>query len=65
MAEKEIKKLYRSKKHRIIAGVCGGIGEFFKIDPTIVRLLWILGTIVSMGGGILFYLVAWLIIPEK
>ena len=37
-----MKRLYRSKKNRIIAGVCGGIAEYFNIDPTIVRLLWLL-----------------------
>ena len=59
------KKLYRSKKQRIIAGVCGGIGEYSKIDPTVVRLLWILGTLISFGAGIIAYIIACIIIPEK
>ena len=59
------KKLYRSKKHRMIAGVCGGIGEYFDIDPTIVRLVWALLSLASIGGGILAYIIAWIIIPEK
>ncbi len=59
-------KLYRSKKNRIIAGVCGGIGEYFKVDPTLIRLLWLLFSIVSAGaGGLVAYIVAWIIIPEE
>lgn len=59
-------RLYRSKKNRIIAGVCGGIGEYFKIDPTVVRLLWLLISVVSAGvGGLIAYIIAWIIIPEE
>ena len=58
-------KLYRSR-NRIIAGVCSGIAEYFGIDPTIVRLLWAVGTVLSFGfGGLIAYIVAWIIIPEK
>ena len=60
---KNIKKLYRSKKNRVIAGVCGGIGEYFNIDPTLIRLIWIL-FVFAGGSGILAYIIAWLIIPE-
>ena len=59
------KKLYRSKKNRVIAGVCGGIGEYANVDPTIIRLLWGAITIVSMGLGLIAYLVAIIVIPEK
>jgi phage shock protein C len=57
------KKLYRSTKNRMIGGVCGGLGEYFNVDPTIVRL----GTVVFAlcGAGILAYIVAWIIIPEQ
>ena len=58
------KRLYRSKKERIIGGVCGGIAEYLDTDPTIVRLIWILGSLI-WGAGILAYLIAWIIIPEK
>jgi phage shock protein C len=58
-------KLYRSKKNRIIAGVCGGIGEYFKVDPTLIRLLWLFISIVSAGSGVLAYIIAWIIIPEE
>ncbi|MCK4647782.1 PspC domain-containing protein [Candidatus Pacearchaeota archaeon] len=64
MTKKKIKKLYRSKKQKIIGGVCGGIAEYLNLDPTLIRLLWIL--IIFMGGaGILAYIIAWIIIPEK
>jgi|TARA_B100001971_G_C18073080_1_gene474140 phage shock protein PspC (stress-responsive transcriptional regulator) len=59
------KKLFRSSKNRMVAGVCAGIGEYFGTDPTVIRLLWVLLTIFSIGGGILAYLIAWIIIPEK
>ncbi len=57
------KKIYRSVADRKIAGVCGGLGEYFDVDPTIVRLLAV--TLVLAGGsGILGYILAWIIIPE-
>lgn len=59
------KKIYRSRKDRILGGVCGGLGKFFGVDPTIVGLLWILFTILGTGAGIILYLVAWIIIPEE
>ncbi len=59
-----IKRLYRSKKERIIAGVCGGIAEYLEVDPVLVRLMWAIGAIMG-GAGILAYLLAWIIIPEK
>ena len=62
MAEK-IKRLYRSRNERIIAGVCGGFGEYFNIDPTIIRLIWVL--LAFSGAGIIAYIIAWIIIPEK
>ena len=58
-----MKRLYRSGKNRVLGGVCGGIGEFFDVDPTIVRLLWILLSFVGMG--ILLYIIAWIIIPRN
>lgn len=58
------KNLVRSKKNRVIAGVCGGIGEYLEIDPVVIRLLWILLTLISFGTGILAYIIAWIIIPK-
>lgn len=57
------KKLYRSRRNRMIAGVCGGIGEHFDIDPTIIRLLWII--FLFTGVGFLAYLIAIVLIPES
>ena len=57
------KKLYRNTNSKMIAGVCSGVAEYVNIDPTVVRLIWAL--IGLSGAGILAYLVAALIIPEK
>lgn len=47
----------------MIAGVCGGIGEYFDIDPTLIRILWV--TLLFMaGGGLVAYLIAWIVIPN-
>jgi phage shock protein C len=59
-----MKKLYRSREDSKIAGVCGGIAEYFNVDSTIIRLLAIL-TIFFGGGGIIAYIIAWIIIPLK
>ncbi|MBU4349173.1 PspC domain-containing protein [bacterium] len=57
-------KLYRSTKNCVIGGVCGGIAEYFDIDPTLVRLLAIL--IFFFGGsGIIAYIIGWIIIPQN
>ena len=57
------KKLYRNTENKMIAGVCSGVAEYLNIDPTIVRLIWAL--IAFSGAGLLAYLIAALIIPEK
>ena len=57
------KKLYRSQTDRKIAGVCGGIAEYFDIDPTLVRLGWIL-FLFAGGSGILAYIIAWIVMPD-
>jgi len=62
MAKK--KTLYRSKKNRMIAGVCGGIGEYFNIDPTLIRLAWAI-SLFWAGFGFFAYIVALIIIPER
>ncbi len=58
-----MKRLYRSIRDRKIAGVCGGLGEYFEIDPTLVRLLAVVLFLAGGGGG-LAYIVAWIIVPE-
>lgn len=58
------KTLYRSKKSRIVAGICGGMGEYFDVDPIWFRILALV-LIFGWGAGIILYLVLWLIIPEE
>lgn len=57
-----MKRVYRSKVDKKIAGVCGGLANYFDIDPVIVRLLWILFLFLG-GAGIILYIVAWIVIP--
>ena len=58
--------LRRSMANRQIAGVCGGIGEYFGIDPTAVRVAYVLLSVLSVGfPGILVYIILWLLIPER
>lgn len=57
------KRLYRSRDNFMIAGVCGGLGEYFDMDPTFIRLLWIVFTLAG-GSGILAYIIAWIVIPQ-
>ncbi len=58
------KKLYRSENDRKIAGVCGGVAEYFKIDSSFVRIAFALG-IIFCGFGLLLYLLMWFIIPTR
>lgn len=58
------KRLFRSRTDRVLGGVCGGIAEYFDIDPVIVRLIWVL-LVLAAGTGILLYIIAWIIIPSK
>lgn len=58
------KKLYRSRTDRKIAGICGGLGEYFGIDPTLVRLLFVLG-LVFVGGTLLAYIILAIVIPQE
>ncbi len=57
------KKLYKSSKNKMLDGVCGGIAEYFNIDPTLVRLGWVVFCALG-GSGVLAYIVAALIIPR-
>lgn len=56
------KKLYKSHVDRKICGVCGGIAEYINIDPTVVRLLWVL--FAFTGAGVLAYIIAALVMPD-
>ena len=58
------KKLYKSNTDKKLAGVCGGIAEYFGIDPTLVRLAWVLFTCLG-GSGLLAYIICAIVIPER
>ena len=58
-----MKKLYRSKSNRMIAGVCAGVAEYLNIDPTVIRVIWAIACFGTLG--ILAYIACALIIPEK
>lgn len=58
------KRLYRSRNDRKLAGVCGGIAEYYGWDPTLVRVAWIVLTLLG-GSGMLIYLILWLVMPES
>ena len=58
------KKLYKSRNNKMVAGVCGGIGEYFNIDPTLVRLGFVALSFLA-GGGLLVYILAAIIIPQR
>ena len=59
----EPKRLYRSRKDRIVCGVCGGVANYFNVDPTLIRLAFVLFG--CTGTGILDYLVAAVIVPDE
>ena len=58
------KRLYRSSSNKMIAGVCGGIAEYLKVDPTAVRVAWILLSVLPFIPGIILYVIAWMVIPK-
>ncbi len=61
-----MKRLHRSRRERMLAGVCGGLAGYFSVDPTIIRLGWALTTIFTgVFPGAFAYLLCWLIIPEE
>ena len=58
------KRLMRSRTNRMICGVCGGIGEYLNIDPTLVRLIWALCSLARVGMGFILYIIAAIVMPE-
>lgn len=58
------RKLYRSSQNKVIAGVCGGIGEYFSVDPVMIRLIAVVFTLMG-GSGLIAYIIAALIIPSR
>ena len=58
------KRLYKSEDNRILCGVCGGVAEYLGVDPTLVRLVWVLITLAA-GAGLLLYIIAAIIMPRE
>lgn len=59
------KKLYRNKQDAKIAGVCSGVADYFEVDVTLVRVIWLVLAIGGVGSGILLYIILALVLPEK
>lgn len=59
------KTLRRSNTNRVLAGVCGGIGEYINVDPNIIRLAFAAIALFGVGSGVLLYVIAWLVMPEQ
>ena len=60
----EPKRLFRSRKERILGGVCGGLGNYLNVDPVLIRVVWAI-LFFAAGAGLLAYILAWIIIPEE
>lgn len=60
----ESKRLYRSSRDSIIAGVCGGLGDYFNVDPVLFRILFVLAAVFG-GSGVIIYIVLWIVIPYQ
>lgn len=58
-----MKRLFRSKKEKMLGGICGGLGEYADIDPTLLRLLLVILVVFSWGMFLIIYIAAWIIIP--
>ena len=58
------KRLYKSREEKKLCGVCGGIAEYFELDPTIIRLAWVAFTLLG-GSGIIAYIIAAIVMPDK
>jgi phage shock protein PspC (stress-responsive transcriptional regulator) len=59
------KRLVRTRNGRLVAGVCSGIAEYFAIDATVVRLIFLIIALITLGFGALLYLIAWIVMPEE
>jgi phage shock protein C len=61
----QTKKLFRSRTERMISGVCGGLGNYLNVDPTLIRLIFVFGALVTGSGLFWAYLVMMLVVPEE
>ena len=59
-----MKKLYRSNQNKMLAGVCGGLAEYFDLDPTLIRVIWAVLSLTG-GAGLVAYIVCILLMPEN
>jgi len=57
-------RLYRSGKDKLLGGVCGGFGEYFDLDPVLVRIIWVILAFASLGTAVLIYIILWILIPR-
>jgi phage shock protein C len=60
----ETRKLYRSRSNRQVAGVCGGLAEYFNLDATLIRILFVVLAVLG-GSGLVLYLAMWIIVPKE
>lgn len=60
----ETRRLTRSRSDKVVAGVCGGLGSYFSVDPVIFRIAFVVLALSGWGGGVLLYVIAWLAMPE-
>lgn len=59
------KRLYRSRTNRMWAGVAGGLGDYLNVDPTVIRLAFVMLGLLAFGTGLILYLILWVILPEE
>jgi phage shock protein PspC (stress-responsive transcriptional regulator) len=64
VSQPPMKRLYRSRTDKKIAGVCGGMAKYFGIDPVIPRLIWVIA-LLAWGAGLLAYVICWIVIPME
>ena len=60
-----VKRLYRSSDNRVFAGICGGLGEYFDVDPTVVRVVYVLLSLLTAFMGILLYIILLFVMPNR
>jgi phage shock protein C len=60
----QTRKLYRSRTERMLAGVCGGLAQYFNLDATLIRVLFIVLTVLG-GAGLVIYVAMWIIVPKE
>ena len=60
-----MKRLYRSSDNRVFAGICGGLGEYFDVDPTVVRVVYVLLSLLTAFMGVLLYIILLFVIPNR